>query len=369
MRIDFIITELFPGGAERCLTELALGLADQGDSVRVFSIGPLPLDKRRLLVDRLEMGGVELVSAEVDSLWRLPQALHRLKEFLNSSPPKVCQSFLFHANVLAARALPRDGSVKLVGGMRVAEPRPLRLALERRAVKRMERVVCVSDGVARFAGGSLGCRPEQLAVIPNGVEVSRIQSTQPADWSVYGWPADVAVTLFAGRLHRQKGIESVQRQIDSIAPAGSNRRLLLVGDGPLRKRLERWAGALGPDRVRLLPWQPEIAPLLRGCRLLVLPSHYEGMPNVVLEAMAAGRPVVCSHVEGSDELLHHAAAAQVFPAGDSATMAGLIERFLNSEPLCEQIGEQNRERVAREFSLPAMIDAYRSLYRELEVTR
>lgn len=365
MRIDFVITELFPGGAERCLTELALGLMERGDHVRLFSVGPLPSGDRRALVDRLQRAGVEITSAGAVTVRHYPRALRTLKQWLASSPPQVCQSFLFHANVLAAQALPRDGSVSLVGGVRVAERRRLRCLLERIAVTRMERVVCVSSGVARFARQALGCRPAQLAVIANGVDGDRFQAAPPVDWSLHGWPADAAVTLFAGRFHPQKGIELLQQQIDLIAPPGSNQRLLLVGDGPLRPPLQHWARQLGGDRVRLLPWQPEIAPLLRACRLLVLPSHYEGMPNVALEAMAAGRPVVCSDVEGSDELLSHAAAPQVFPAGDGPAMATLIQSLLADPSACEAIGAQNRARALREFSLPRMVDAYRSLYREL----
>jgi glycosyltransferase involved in cell wall biosynthesis len=168
-----------------------------------------------------------------------------------------------------------------------------------------------------------------------------------------------------GRLHPQKGIELLQSQIDCIAPKGSNRRLLLVGSGPLRNQLQKWADQIGSQRVLLLPWQSDIAPLMRACRLLILPSRYEGMPNVVLEAMAAARPVVCSRVEGSEELLSHALSQQSFPVGDGAAMTNLAEAFLSDEMIADQIGSDNQARVRNDFSISAMVDAYRSHYRSL----
>jgi starch synthase (maltosyl-transferring) len=206
-------------------------------------------------------------------------------------------------------------------------------------------------------------------VIPNGVDVSRFDTSAPIDWRSIGWPADSRVTLFVGRLHQQKGIELLQQQVDRLAPAESDRRLLLIGDGPLRGELGRWAANVGTRRVQLLPWQSDIAPWMRGSQLLILPSRYEGMPNVVLEAMAAGRPVVCSRVEGIEELLADTLEQQSFPPGDGDAMQKLALRFLSDPSLADATGSENRSRVRRDFSIPAMVDAYHSLYRTLRDTR
>jgi glycosyltransferase involved in cell wall biosynthesis len=118
-----------------------------------------------------------------------------------------------------------------------------------------------------------------------------------------------------------------------------------------------------------MSWQSDVAPLMRGCRLLLLPSRYEGMPNVVLEAMAASRPVVWSRVEGSEELLAQALEHQSFPSGDGAAMKNLVGRFLSDPSLRDQIGSDNQSRVRADFSIPAMVDAYRSHYRTLWARR
>lgn len=383
MRVDFVITELFVGGAERCLTELAIGLAETGDDVRVFSLASLPsvegtplADRLKLpsahqglLVDRLQARGIPVESGGADSPVQMLSMYRNLRNWIDAAQPDLCQTFLHHANVLGTFAARAAGVDTIIGGIRVAEAKRLRCQIERSAVKRMQGVVCVSSAVQRFARSRLGCAAEQSVVIPNGVDVTRFVTTEPVAWSDVGWPCDSIVSLFVGRFHRQKGIELLQEQIDQIAPDGSNRRLLLVGDGPLRSDLERWSHSIGQHRVQLLPWQADIAPLMRACRVLLLPSHYEGMPNVVLEAMAAAKPVVCSRIEGSEEMLADAMDQQSFPAGDSRAMKDLVEQFLSDEVLCEQVGELNQSRVRNDFSIAAMVDAYRSYYRSFLTRR
>jgi glycosyltransferase involved in cell wall biosynthesis len=369
MRVDFVITELFVGGAERCLTELAIALAQQGDDVRVFSLGPLPEGEQRALVDRLRQARIPIASGQARSNRQIVGVYRRLKNWFAESPPQVCQTFMYHANVLGTFAAQSSAVDIRIGGLRVAERRPLRGAIERAAVRRMQHLVCVSRAVENFATEHLRCDPARVSVIPNGVDVSRFSTAVPIDWQSIGWPADSRVTLFVGRLHPQKGIEQLQQQVDQLAPPNSDHRLLLIGDGPLRADLQRWAATVGTSRVQLLPWQSDIAPWVRGSRLLILPSRYEGMPNVVLEAMAAARPVVCSRVEGVEELLADSTEKQSFPSGDSHAMQELALRFLSDESLSDATGRENQSRVRRDFSIPAMVDAYRTLYRRLRDTR
>jgi glycosyltransferase involved in cell wall biosynthesis len=369
MRINFVITEMFVGGAERCLTELVLGLAETGDEVRVCSVGSLPSGPQRALVDRLEAAGIVVESAGADSVAQSYRAYRQLKDWFSATQPDVCQTFMYHANVLGTLAAIAAGIGCRVGGLRVADARPLRCQLERFAIRRMHSLVCVSEEVQQFAAQRLGCELAASTVIPNGVNVARFATANAFDWTKLGWPADAIVSLFLGRLHPQKGIELLQQEVETFAKPGTNRRLLLVGEGPQRNELQRWASGIGADRVQLLPWQADVAPLMRACRLLVLPSRYEGMPNVVLEAMAAGKPVVCSRVEGSRALLSHASELQSFPAGDHQAMKNLAEHFLSDEIQADEVGSINRSRVRTDFSIAAMVDAYRSHYRTLLTRR
>lgn len=365
MHIDLVITELFVGGAERCLTELAVGLVARGDRVRVFSLGRLPEGEQALLLRRLRETGIEVTSGEADRWTSLPGCFRRLRGWMNEGRPDVCQTFLYHANVLGTYAARSAGVERRLGGLRVAEARPLRLFAERRAVTRMSGLICVSDAVREFAIGSLGCDPSTIRVIPNGVDVVRFENEAPVSWQRLGWPRDASVSLFVGRLHVQKGVDLLAAEIERLAPPATNRKLLIVGDGLLRDQVRRLCERIGSDRVRWLGWQPEIAPLMRAARVLLLPSRYEGLPNVALEAMASGLPVVFSRVEGSRELFPNDEGLQTFRTGDHAEMSRLATRFLEDQDLAAEVGAANRERVRERFSIAAMVDAYRACYRDL----
>src|SRR4029078_7047098 len=131
--------------------------------------------------------------------------------------------------------------------------------------------------------------------------------------------------------------------------------LVLVGSGPQKESLFRLATRLRiADRVRLLGWESDATPLIAPADMLVLPSRWEGMPNVVLEAMAAGKPVVATQAEGTVELLGIAAIDQTAAVGN---WRGLRERLLEiaqNPQLSADLGQRNRSRAAQ-FSIQAMV--------------
>lgn len=367
MNIDLIITEMNFGGAERALTQLAIGLRDRGDDVRLFSFGKLPtadtLPKgNNRLVQQLHDEGIEVTSGGVQTSRGFLPATIQLRRWLARRPSSLVQTFLWHANVLGM--LNVSSRQPRVAGIRVAEPNSLRLAVERQTLRKVDHVVCVSRAVETFAQQQLNLSPNRTSVIPNAVDVDAFASADPIDWTELGWPADSPVVLFVGRLHTQKGLEHLQRTVERFAPEDSNRKLVLIGNGPLQNELANWANQVSGDRVRVLTWQSNIASWIAASRVVVLPSRYEGMPNVILEAMATGKPVVSSRVEGSQELIGHD-PHQGFELNDDTALVHSLERFLADEDLATQTGQANQSRVRSQFTIDAMVDAYRELYAKL----
>lgn len=365
MRIDLLTTELRTGGAERCLTEIATGLARRGDRVRVMSLAPLPLPPRDQLLTRLLEANIEVASAETKGVQSLGRAFFALLHWMRADPPHVLQTFLYHANVLGAFAAARAGVAVRVGGVRVAQPRPQRWWVERHAVKRMQAVVCVSRSVEQFARAHL-VRSEstRLLTIPNGVRTSAFADAVAADWCTYGLRPGSRVLLFLGRLHRQKGLDLLLRAAPALLRLDPDVALVIVGSGPLEREVRRTVALLPPGRAVHLPWQADVARLYAGAEVVIVPSRYEGMPNVVLEAMASGRPVVAADVEGVAELLGGAGGAQIFPRGDTAAMCLCVEKML-SRADSDAVGTANRRRAEESFSIDAMVDRYRQLYAQL----
>lgn len=364
VKVDLLITELRTGGAERCLTELAIGLRAAGDEVRVLSLADFPEPSvRDELVQRLTKEQIPTFSFHANRTSHALKAYRGLKEFWKKDPPQVVQTFLFHPNVLGTVVAKTSGIPIRIGGIRVAEPIRWRLWLERRAVQRMQGLVCVSDAVAKFAKTRLRPRGSCLIqVIPNAINLTKARSAVPYRWSQ---PiSQELVVLVVGRLHYQKGTDWLARMAEPLVRQTSA-QLVVVGEGPYEKELQATFHRLPPGRSLLLPWTEQVASLIAAARLVLLPSRYEGMPNVVLEAMAAAKPVVATDVEGVRELLGKEGQAQIVPFGDSELCLQLINRLLTDDAFYAQMANCNRARVETGFSIPGMVESYRDFYRRI----
>ena len=151
-----------------------------------------------------------------------------------------------------------------------------------------------------------------------------------------------------------------------MAPQVPDYDLLLVGDGEQRAKLEQRAKELNiADRVHLAGWRPDVLEILAASSLLVLPSKWEGMPNVVLQAMALGLPVLATSVEGTCELLGDLADPQTAAYGETQVFSRKLVAVLSDEAESERLGVQNRERARQSFSLAQMIRCYEELWESL----
>jgi glycosyltransferase involved in cell wall biosynthesis len=208
IRLALVITELAPGGAERCLVHLATGLDRRRFSPIVYSLGPEPVAGRRELVDKLRAAGVDVTFLGCTSVRQAWSAIRELASEFQRRPPDVVQTFLFHANVIGALAARRAGTGPVVLGERVADGRRWRAWLERWAGRGAARIVCVSQAVAVHCR-QLGYPADRLQVIPNGVDVAAYAGAAPLELSTWGLPPGRRGILYVGRLHAQKGVRSL----------------------------------------------------------------------------------------------------------------------------------------------------------------
>jgi glycosyltransferase involved in cell wall biosynthesis len=365
IRLALVITELDVGGAERCLANLAARLDQRRFLPIVYCLAPRPSDDR--LVEQLRAARVPVEFLGARSWRAFFAAKARLRQRLAVQSPHVLQTFLFHANVLGPLAAASAPPPRIVLGVRVADPSPWRRWLESRLMHRADRVVCVSRSVAAIVGAKTRVAPEKLVVIPNGLEESAFASTPAADLRPLGVAENRRVLLFVGRLHRQKGLDWLLAILPSIFGQLPDHDLLLVGEGPQRAMLQRMARSPNlRDRVHFVGRRDDVLALLRACDVLLLPSRWEGMPNVVLEAMAAGRPVVASRVEGVAELLgDDGADLQSVEPGDAAAFITRVVSFAQNAALAGQAGIGNQRRAATQFRLADMVARYETLYESL----
>lgn len=361
------ITDLDIGGAEQRFAELALRLDRRDFSPVIYALGPRPAERQRSIAPRLEAAGLDVHCLNARSVVNAPAVTRRFSALLKQQRAEVLLSFLYHANLLGRAAARWAGVPRVACGIRVAERRSRwRLRLDRWTSRWVDAYVAVSESVAAFSRTEGGLPPDRLLVIPNGIDVGRFDQAAPADLTDFGiGPGRKAVT-FVGRLDPQKGLY----EFISAAPAWldplQDYDLLLVGDGPQREELQRLVQQRGlSHRVRFAGWRPDVPAILRSSAMLVLPSLWEGMPNVLLEAMACRLPVVASNVEGVAELLGPQCDAQIALAGDMQGAAAKIVAIASSADLAARLGQSNRQRVESHFSVEGMVEAYSDLLHRL----
>ena len=360
VRVTLAITDLDVGGAERALVALATGLDRDRWRPAVACLAGAGA-----LAGPLREAGIEVACLGVGAR-RPVAAVRALGRALRAQRPALVQGFLFHANVASRLAARLAGRPPVLGGLRVAERRPSRgwhLALDRLTSPLGVGSVCVSTGVERFSVGRGGLDPDRLVVIPNGVDPARFDAATPVDRAALGVPPGAELCLYVGRLDPQKGLEVL---VDAAADVARDRpawHLAVAGDGPLRDELVARAAAAGlGDRVRWLGRRGDVPGLLRAADCLVLPSLWEGMPNVVLEAMAAGLPVVATAVEGTEDLVIPGATGWLVPPGRPGPLADALREAAADPDRRRALGRAGRARVEAEFAPARVVAAYERLW-------
>ena len=361
VRIAFCITDLDRGGAEQALVQVVTRLDRRNWEPAVFCLAP-PGE----LVEPLESAGIPVTCFGARAA-RNVGVLVGLRRVLREFRPQILQTFLYHANIAGRLAGWMARVPHIVCGIRVAERRSRsRLRLDRWTDWMVERHVCVSEGVAEFTR-TVGRLPaEKLVVIPNGVDAARFAQSPPADLGAFGIPPNARTLLFVGRLEFQKAPELLIEAAARCLPAHPDTHLLLVGDGALRGRLAAQAQeTMVADRIHFAGSRTDVPGLMRSASLLVLPSRWEGLPNVVLEAMAAGLPVIATAVEGAAEVVRNGETGWLIPADSVTALADAMTAALDRPELTAALGAAAQQAVVECFTWDRAAGAYAGLYRSL----
>jgi glycosyltransferase involved in cell wall biosynthesis len=216
-----------------------------------------------------------------------------------------------------------------------------------------QHIICNSAALKEVLTGRCGVPASRLSVILNGVDTDYFQ---PAPEAGGPYPA---VVLGVARMVPDKDHETLIRAFALVAPDFPQAQLWLVGDGPLWENIRQLAGEiLPPGACRFIPPQADLRPLFRQAGLLALSSRTEALPNVVLEAMAAGLPVAATAVGGVPEMVIPGRTGWLAPPEDVPALAAVIKRLLGDPEQCRACGMAGRRRVLQDFSLRVMVSRY-----------
>lgn len=386
VRALHLISNLDVGGAQEVVRSLAPALSRAGASVAVATMrdGPLrePLEaagipvtvvrgrSRSMVGDPRAFGELRRI---YDDLARVVDAhrsqvvqthLMRSLDFLvlalsrRSYRPSVI--WTFHNARLDLRADQLPGRRWLL--------RPKRAGyrgLYRRASRAAAALVAVSDDVARAIDDDLRPVPGRLVTIPNGVEMERYAGrAAPGARAEIGIPSGVPLLMCVAKMLEQKGHRHLIDALAAIGHGGEPIHVALLGDGPLREEIEARARSAGVvDRVHLLGTRPDVPRLLAAADGFVLPSLWEGLPMALLEAMAAGLPVIATSVSGTRQVVEDERTGLLVAPADSAELATAMQRLATDRGLRARLGAAARDHVRAEFSVDRQAERHLELYR------
>jgi glycosyltransferase involved in cell wall biosynthesis len=244
--------------------------------------------------------------------------------------------------------------------------------LDRWNLRWMDRVVCVSEAQAAKVRRA-GTPAERIIVIPNAVQPERFKYRDSAQRStleqMFHQPPGRLIGA-AGRLSPEKGFGVLVEAAAHALRVDPTLGFIHFGDGPLRKPIAQRIAALGiANRFLLVGFRGDLDEFMPCFDLLALPSFTEGMPNVILEACAAGVPVVATAVGGTPEIIADGVHGYLVPPGDAQMLARRIGDALHSEPARQAMGQRGQQSVLERFSFEAQARQYARLFEELLAQR
>lgn len=365
-----LVTEASAAGVGRHVVDLAEGLLERGHVVHL-AYSPARIDRPfEEGLARLEVGTTHAIPMRRGPHPGDLRALRALRRVLREHGP----FDVAHAHSTKAGLLVR--TLPSLGGARVAYTphciytmnpdlgRPARAvarAIEVTLARRTDALIAVSPDEGEHVRG-LGLRADRVNVVPNGV--APLESDRGGLRRALGFAADELVVGFVGRLCAQKDPGLLLEAFARLRGDHPRARLAMVGDGPLRHALHRRGARLElGDRVRWLGARPAAA-VMPAFDVLALPSRYEGLPYVLLEALAAGLPIVATDVGGVRLAVEEGENGYVVPCGVADRFADALASLLADPARRERAGRAARARAPR-FSIAEMVARTEAIYRRL----
>jgi glycosyltransferase involved in cell wall biosynthesis len=292
-----------------------------------------------------------------------PRAILKLRRFMMQQDIDILHTHGFKADVLGYLST-RGLSIRLVStihGWSADESFLIRVyeAISRAFLKRFDRVYPLSPALQQHLRQH-GFDPHKLHLILNSVDLSGLDfKFNPRR------PEDLFSILFVGRIYRPKGVYDLV-QAFGIAKLAAPSRLVIVGDGEERAGLEELVHRLGiEDRVTLVGEVSSITRFLAESHALVLPSYAEGIPRVIMEAFAAGVPVIGTAIPGIKQLIEDKVSGLLVPVGKPDLLARTLERLCDNPGLAQRMAGNARQVVTETYSAGRMAHDLQKEYRRL----
>lgn len=368
-RIVFLIDGLGMGGAERLLVIYLQYLDRTRFEPRVCV---MQVKNGNPMAAEIEKLGVPMDTVPVKRLAD-PSALPQLLGYLRRVRPAVLHTQLEFSDTLgctAARLLgiPAVSTLHTADAPEKGEKSYRRLKLRWWILRHITtRVIAVSAGTRRHHLRVGKLPPEKVVTLHNGIDLSRFIPIPPAEKALLrvslGIPAEAPVLITVAVLRPPKGIHFLLEALPDILNVVPETRYLIVGDGDHREKLKSIAAEKGvSDRVIFAGTRRDIPQLLAIADIFVLPTLTEALPTVLAEAMAAGKPIIASHVGGVPEMVDDGRNGLLIPPAAPRELTGACLKLLENPERAQEMGRAGRQIVAERFDIRRQVRRLEELY-------
>jgi glycosyltransferase involved in cell wall biosynthesis len=360
MAIAHVLSSFGQGGQERVAVDLARLQRVAGHEVMAISIAPGP--------EGPVSGAFRAAGVAVQTVAKRPRIDPslpvRLAACLRRHRVDVVHTHNPHALIYGAPAAWLAGAVVVHSKHGMNPDRQRRLWLRRAAATLVDAYVTVTPTLAKKALEQGDCDPARLHVVPNGIDVVRFAPDPVRRGAIreeLGIPADAWVVGTVGRLAPEKDQALL---VDAMAPLlSARRRLVIVGDGAEGDALRaRIAGIPGREYVHMLGERKDVESILASLDAFALTSRTEGLPLVLLEAMATGLPVLSTAVGGIPDLLEDGVTGFLVPAGQRAPLTDRLASLSTDGSLSRRVGAAGRQEALQRHAVDRMAKEYEALY-------
>jgi glycosyltransferase involved in cell wall biosynthesis len=363
----YLITSTNVGGTEKALLELIRHIDRKEFKVYVCSVKK-PGTFAKALADKAD-GFFSLKLSEgggVAAIGNFIPAVLRLIKLIRAVSPSILHCFLFRANILG-RIAGRIARVPIIiSSVRVIEAPRAKHLIDRLTAPLTTHYLAVSQAARNHTIQHAKISPAKIVTIYNGIKCNGEYAEKPIWRSMLSLsPRDVLLGL-VGRFHKQKGHIVLLKALPFILAQAPHTHVLFCGEGREEARLKVMVQDLGlTGHVHFVGLIENAYQMLSQIDIVVVPSLWEGMPNVVLEAMAAGRPVVASNVAGMDEVVVDGKTGLLCNPGDPHALADALLKLIKDSSLMKHMGRSGYELVRQRFQISTMVGQTIQYYRKL----